>query len=119
MPTPSITPFTVSEVKLPTLVTFGCAGVVTIPAVFALVAVVATTALDAVAALPPIFKAAAVPFSPLALPVIVPPILIEPLVVNPPAEITPVVLIKLAIILPDTVREVRVPTLVILGCAAV
>ncbi len=89
-------PVTVAFVKVPTLVILGCAAVVTVPAVVALVALVA---LDTV----PVTLAPAIALRPLPLPVNIP-----VLAVN-----------ATAVTVPLTPSDVRVPTLVIFGWAAV
>ena len=97
---PALTlPLTIRDVNVPTLVIFGCAAVVTVPAVVAEPVVVANVAFATV----PVTLAPGILFSPLALPV------------N-----TPVLAVNAtAVIVLFTPNEVRVPRLVMLGCAAV
>ena len=94
--TPVIVPLTPSPVNVPTEVMLGCAAVVTVAAVPALVANVAFATV-------PVTLAPAIALSPLPLPV------------N-----TPVFAVMFAaVMLPLTPSDVSVPTEVILGCAAV
>ena len=88
-----VLPDTVKLVNVPVLVMFGCAAVVTVPAVVALVA------LDTV----PVTLAPTNELNPLPLPVK-----------------TPVFAVNAApVVVPTTFNDVNVPTLVIFGCAAV
>ena len=93
-----VLPVTVTEVNVPTEVMFGCAAVVTVPAVVAEVAVVAVPALVAKVALATV------------------PVTLAPVILDSP---DPMPLMLAPVMLPVELNEVNIPTEVMLGCAAV
>jgi hypothetical protein len=99
---PEMLPLTERLLSVPTLVMLGCAAVVTVPAVTAEVAVPADPAVVAKAALA-------------TVPVTLAPV--NELNAAPEPKCVPVTLAP--VILPLTLSAVRMPTLVILGCALV
>ena len=110
-------PVTANDVNVPTEVIFGCALVVTVPAVVAEPAEVANVAFATVPDTLAPATALAVVANDTAPVTLAPAIALKPL---PLPVNTPVFAVILAaVILPFTLRPVSVPTEVMLGCAAV